>query len=98
MRAPVTATRQRDSGHYRGAGARMALDLELSAEHAHPLFHPCEADPLTRPAAQYLGRGRVETPSEIVDLQANLAVQQPQPDAHPPRARVLAYVRQALLR
>src|SRR5918993_2339842 len=76
----------------------MAFDLELSAEHAHPLLHPREADPLARPVAQDLRRGRVETSSEIADLQANLPVQPPQLDAHQLRTRVLAHVRQALLR
>src|SRR5215216_2244516 len=82
---------------YRRTGPRLAMEFEPPAEQGYPLAHAGKADPLTGTVTPRR-LIRLEAASFVPDQQANRVSRAVERHAYPGSPRVLAYVRQCLLR
>src|SRR5215210_335803 len=93
----LCSSRQRKHGDHGSSGARLAVDLEPAAEYAGPFTHPGQPYPLSRSTGGDR-HGRIKPLAEIPNLKVDLVSLAPQFDTYPLSMRVLAHVRQRLLR
>src|SRR5215210_2786616 len=82
---------------YRRTGSRLAVEFEPPAEQGYPLAHAGEADLLARTVTLRRLIG-LEAASLVPDQEANRSPGAVERHAYPGGQRVLAYVRQGLLR
>src|SRR5919202_7030187 len=88
---------QRHLGHYQRPGSWPAANFELAAQQRDSLSHAGDAYPLTQAPTGW-GSFFPKASPPVPDPQTNFLPQAPEFEAYPAGTRVLAHVRQRLLR